>query len=37
VCPVDCIPVNPDLVESKDQLMQKYRGLMATKARDVPA
>ena len=37
VCPVDCIPVNPDLVESKEALVQKYRGLMAAKARDVPA
>ncbi|MFO1313887.1 MAG: YfhL family 4Fe-4S dicluster ferredoxin [Burkholderiales bacterium] len=32
VCPVDCIPVNPDAVESKDQLFQKYRALMAVKA-----
>ena len=24
VCPVDCIPVNPDVVESKDQLHAKY-------------
>jgi ferredoxin len=32
VCPVDCIPVNPGRVESKDQLMQKYRALMAVKA-----
>ena len=37
VCPVDCIPVNPDCVGSKDQLLQKYRGLMAAKAGDVPA
>jgi hypothetical protein len=29
VCPVDCIPVNPDCVESRDQLLQKYEGLMA--------
>ena len=27
VCPVDCIPLNPDRVESKDQLMQKYQHL----------
>ena len=32
VCPVDCIPVHPGRVESKDQLMQKYRALMAVKA-----
>lgn len=24
VCPVDCIPLNPDVVESKDQLMEKF-------------
>jgi ferredoxin len=32
VCPVACIPVNPDKVESKDQLWSKYRVLMAGKA-----
>lgn len=32
VCPVDCIPHNPDHVESKDQLMAKYEKLMAEKA-----
>ena len=37
VCPVDCIPVNPHFVESKDQLLLKYRGLMAAKAGNVPA
>ena len=29
VCPVDCIPVNPDYTESREQLLQKYR-LLAT-------
>lgn len=24
VCPVDCIPLNPDIVEDKDQLMEKF-------------
>lgn len=24
VCPVDCIPVNPERVESRDELMRKY-------------
>nr|MBL8455530.1 YfhL family 4Fe-4S dicluster ferredoxin [Zoogloeaceae bacterium] len=24
VCPVDCIPLNPDIVENKDQLMEKF-------------
>ena len=28
VCPIDCIPLNPDVVESKEQLMQKYYRLM---------
>ena len=27
VCPVDCIPVNPDCVESKDALYAKYTAL----------
>jgi ferredoxin len=34
VCPVDCIPVNPDRVESKDGLQQKYEALMARKRAD---
>ncbi|MGY0218208.1 YfhL family 4Fe-4S dicluster ferredoxin [Endozoicomonadaceae bacterium StTr2] len=25
VCPVDCIPNDPDRVESKDELMEKYQ------------
>ena len=29
VCPVDCIPNDPDRVESKDALMLKYEALMA--------
>jgi len=32
VCPVDCIPVNPEFVESREALTLKYRGLMAVKA-----
>jgi hypothetical protein len=28
VCPVECIPINPEHVESKDQLMTKYRRLL---------
>jgi len=31
VCPVDCIPVNPHFIESKDQLRLKYERLMAAK------
>ena len=29
VCPVDCIPKDPDRVESKEELMVKYEHLMA--------
>jgi ferredoxin len=29
VCPVDCIPVNPDFVETKEALYQKYLRLTA--------
>jgi len=29
VCPVDCIPQDPNNVESKEQLQQKYQLLMA--------
>ena len=32
VCPVDCIPVNPEHVETKEVLQHKYEGLMAAKA-----
>jgi ferredoxin len=31
VCPVDCIPVNPDHVETRPMLLRKYEGLMAAK------
>jgi ferredoxin len=24
VCPVDCIPLNPEVVETRDQLMAKF-------------
>jgi ferredoxin len=27
VCPVDCIITNPDVVETREQLDQKYRAL----------
>jgi ferredoxin len=29
VCPVSCIPVNPEWVETPEQLLQKYRRLQA--------
>ena len=28
VCPVDCIPLNPDVVETRVQLQEKYVGLL---------
>ncbi|MCX7188114.1 MAG: YfhL family 4Fe-4S dicluster ferredoxin [Proteobacteria bacterium] len=28
VCPVDCIPLDPIHVESKEQLQKKYRALL---------
>ncbi len=31
VCPVECIPVNPDVIETKQELMLKYQALMAVK------
>jgi hypothetical protein len=31
VCPVDCIPLDPAHVESKEQLQAKYEKLMAAK------
>jgi len=36
VCPVDCIPVDPDHVETRDALLLKYQGLMAAKAERAP-
>ena len=32
VCPVDCIPVDPGHVETKEVLLLKYEGLTAAKA-----
>jgi ferredoxin len=32
VCPVDCIPFDPDFVESKEQLYAKFLKLSATEA-----
>ena len=29
VCPVACIPIHPQRVETRDQLMRKYQMLMA--------
>jgi ferredoxin len=32
VCPVDCIPLNPEYPETREQLQLKYDGLMQKKA-----
>lgn len=29
VCPVDCIPLNPDLRETREELQQKYLRIIA--------
>lgn len=31
ICPVDCIPFDPDFKETKEQLMQKYELLQKQK------
>jgi len=28
VCPIDCIPMNPDMVETKDQLLAKFKRIV---------
>ena len=33
VCPVDCIPLNPDYVESRERLHQKYLRLTERKVK----
>ena len=37
VCPVDCIPVHPEHVETREALVLKYEGLMAGKREGVDA
>ena len=32
VCPVDCIKVNPDKIETKEQLQAKYQALITVKS-----
>jgi ferredoxin len=32
VCPISCIPLNPDVVETQDQLMKKYYQLTEAKS-----
>ena len=36
VCPVECIPLNPEHVETREQLQHKYHALMA-EAREAEA
>lgn len=31
VCPVNCIPLDPDVVETKEQLLHKYYQITAAK------
>ena len=31
VCPVDCIPINPQFIESKEALLLKYHQLQKDK------
>ena len=37
VCPVSCIPVNPSFVETKEQLLAKYRLLQAAPSSALPS
>ncbi|MBT8445790.1 MAG: YfhL family 4Fe-4S dicluster ferredoxin, partial [Gammaproteobacteria bacterium] len=32
VCPVDCIPLDPDRVETREQLLEKYAALTRVSA-----
>ena len=32
VCPVDCIPLNPEVTETREQLLQKYQRLTGLSA-----
>jgi hypothetical protein len=32
VCPVDCIPLDPNHQETREQLLEKYKHLMAQSA-----
>lgn len=36
VCPVDCIPINPEHTETKEQLLEKYQKLMSKKEKIDP-
>ena len=34
VCPVDCIPLNPNYIETQQQLLEKYQQLQKVKNSD---
>jgi hypothetical protein len=36
VCPVDCIPLNPEWIENTEQLLSKYHRLQAAPSGDQP-
>jgi ferredoxin len=36
VCPVDCIPLDPRYVESREQLMEKYQRIIALNPQSAP-
>jgi len=35
VCPLDCIPINSNFVETKEQLMDKYTKMHGVKSKEV--
>ncbi|MEY4763778.1 MAG: hypothetical protein RI907_451 [Pseudomonadota bacterium] len=37
VCPVECIPVNPDFIETREQLMAKFQLLQAGASTPAPS
>lgn len=37
VCPVDCIPLDPEHEETREQLLQKYESLQNAKNAEKPA
>ena len=37
VCPVSCIPVNPQFTETREQLLEKYRSLQAEASASSPS
>ena len=37
VCPVNCIPINPQHVETREQLLEKYRALQTAASSSTPS